>query len=122
MLRWFQRPKLGASFSGTHAVTDEFARTMEVAGELALRNDGSDATLEDVEMIVIAGFRRIPLEVPAEWRDVRIDSGGAKRGSVRWTLTLDAPLRAETGELYVSARDQKNKKWEWRLPFAFERR
>ena len=49
-------------------------------------------------------------------------AGGEKRGDLHWSLTLDAPLRAETGELYVSLRDQKRKKWEWRLPFAFERR
>jgi hypothetical protein len=122
MLRWFQRPKLDASFTATHALSDEFARTIEVAGELTLRNDGSDTDLDDVEMIVIAGFRRIPLEVPGEWRALHLESGGATTKTVRWSLTLDAPLRAETGELYVSARDHKRKKWEWRLPFAFERR
>jgi hypothetical protein len=122
MLRWFQRPKLDARFTATHALSDEFARTIEVAGELTLRNDGSDAEVDDVEMMVIAGFRRIPLEVPGEWRALQIESGAAKSGAVRWSLTLDAPLRAETGELYVSARDHKRKKWEWRLPFAFERR
>ncbi len=122
MFGWFQRPKLAASFSATHALSDEFARTIELTGELALRNDGSDADLGEVEMMVIAGFRRIPLEVPAEWRAVRLESGAGKSGTVRWALTLDAPLRAESGELYVSVRDQKRKKWEWRLPFPFERR
>lgn len=122
MLGWFQRPKLDASFSSAHALSDEFARTIELAGELALRNDGSDADLTDVEMMVIAGFRRIPLAVPDDWRSLRLEGGGVKRGPVRWSLTLDAPLRAETGELYVGVRDQKRKKWEWRLPFAFDRR
>jgi hypothetical protein len=60
--------------------------------------------------------------VPGDWRMLRLASGAAKTGAVRWSLTLDAPLRAERGELYVSARDQKRKKWEWRLPFVFERR
>lgn len=122
MLGWFQRPKLAASFTPTHALSDEFARTIELDGTLELRNDGSDAELSEIEMIVIAGFRRIPLTVPDEWRMVRLANGGAKNGGVRWALTLDAPLRAETGELYVSVRDQKRKKWEWRLPFVFERR
>jgi hypothetical protein len=122
MLGWFQRPKLEARFTATHAISDEFARSIELVGELVLRNDGSDAELGDVEMIVIAGSRRIPLEVPAEWRTLRLENGAAKTGSVRWLLTLDAPLRAEGGELYVSTRDQKRKKWEWRLPFVFERR
>ena len=122
MLRWFQRPKLEASFTATQAVSDEFARTIEVAGDLTIRNDGSDTDLDDVEMMVIAGFRRIPLEVPGEWRARPVASGAAAAGAVRWSLTLDAPLRAETGELYVSARDHKRKKWEWRLPFVFERR
>jgi hypothetical protein len=72
-------------------------------------------------MVLIAGFRRIPLDLPAEWRSASLASGNEKRGDVRWSMTLDAPLRAETGELYVSLRDQKRKKWEWRLPFAFER-
>ena len=120
MLRWFQRPKLEASFTATHALSDEFARTIEVAGDLTIRNDGSDTDLDDVEMIVIAGFRRIPLEVPGEWRARPVASGAAAAGAVRWSLTLEAPLRA--GELYVSARDHKRKKWEWRLPFVFERR
>jgi hypothetical protein len=122
MLRWFERPKLDATFTATHAVADEFARTIEVTGELTLRNGGSDTDLADVEMIVIAGFRRIPLAVPDAWRAVHLRNGGAEVGALRWSLTLDAPLRAETGELYVSVRDHKRKKWEWRLPFAFERR
>ncbi len=122
MLGWFQRPKLEASFTATHAHSDEFARTIELAGELVLRNEGSDAELGEIEMMVIAGFRRIPLGVPGEWAGFHLASGAAKAGAVRWTLTLDAPLRAEAGELSVSARDHKRKKWEWRLPFVFERR
>ena len=55
MLRWFERPKLAASFTARHAVSDEFARTIDVAGELTVRNDGSDTDVDDVEMMVIAG-------------------------------------------------------------------
>ena len=122
MLGLFQRPKLAASFIATHAHTDEFARTIELVGALTLRNDGSDAQLGEIEMVLIAGFRRIPLEVPSAWRSATLAAGGEQKGDLRWSLTLDAPLRAETGEVYVSVRDQKRKKWEWRLPFAFERR
>jgi hypothetical protein len=119
---WFQRPKLDARFTATHALSDEFARTIELVGELVLRNGGSDADLTEIEMIVIAGSRRIPLVVPDDWRTFRVTDGATKTGEVRWSLTLDAPLRAEAGELYVSIRDHKRKKWEWRWPFAFERR
>jgi hypothetical protein len=122
MLGWFQRPKLEARFAATRASSDEFARQIEVAGRLTLRNDGSEAQLRDTEMIVIAGSRRIPLAVPDEWRTLTVAQSAERQGDVEWLLTLDAPLRAETGELYVSIRDQKRKKWEWRLPFAFERR
>jgi len=55
VLRWFERPKLAASFTARHAVSDEFARTIDVAGELTVRNDGSDTDVDDVEMMVIAG-------------------------------------------------------------------
>ncbi len=122
MLGLFSRPKLEARFAASSATTDEFARTMALAGRLTLRNAGSDAQLGDVELIVIAGFRRIPLEVPSEWQAVRLAQHAEKTADVQWSLTLDAPLRAEKGELYVSVRDQKRKKWEWRLPFTFERR
>lgn len=122
MLGWFSRPKLAASFAATHAHSDEFARTIELAGRLVVRNEGSEAELRDTEMMVIAGFRRIPLEVPGEWRTLTLAGGAEKGGEVHWSLTLDAPLRAENGELYVSIRDQRRKKWEWRLPFGFERR
>lgn len=118
----FPRAKLAARFEPAHAWTDEFARQMGLAGRLAITNDGADAEIGDVEMIVIAGFRRISLEVPSEWRVLTLVRGGCKDGDVSWSLTLDAPLRAECGDLYVSLRDQKRKKWEWRLPFAFERR
>jgi hypothetical protein len=121
MLGLFQRPKLAADFAAAHAHTDEFTRVVELAGALTLRNEGSEAQISEVEMVLIAGFRRIPLDVPAEWRALTLGSGADKRGDVRWSMTLDAPLRAEKGELYVSVRDQKRKKWEWRLPFAFER-
>jgi hypothetical protein len=122
MFGLFQRPKLAALFEPSEAVTDEFARQLALAGRLTLVNDGSDAALGETEMMVIAGFRRIPLEVPDDWRALTLAGGGRKEGMVRWSLTLDAPLRAETGELAVSLRDQKRKKWEWRLPFTFERR
>jgi hypothetical protein len=122
MFSWFQRPKLDARFVSTRASSDEFARQIEVAGRLRLRNDGSEAQLRDTEMMVIAGFRRIPLTVADEWRTFTVARGAEREGDVQWSLTLDAPLRAETGELYVSTRDQKRRKWEWRLPFAFERR
>ena len=122
MLGLFQRPKLEARFASSHAHTDELAREIAVAGRLTLENQGSDADLSEVELVVIAGFRRIPLDVPAEWRTIRLPKGETKTGDVAWTLTLDAPLRAEKGELYVSVRDQKRRKWEWRLPFTFEQR
>ena len=122
MLGLFQRPKLEARFAPSHAHTDEFAREIAVAGRLTLENVGSDAELTETELIVIAGFRRIPLDVPSEWRSIRLAKGTSKVGDVEWTLTLDAPLRAQAGELYVSVRDQKKRKWEWRLPFTFELR
>ena len=122
MLGLFQRPKLDARFAPSHAHSDEFAREIAVAGRLTLTNEGSDAELSEIEMMVIAGFRRIPLEVPTDWRGVRLGKGASKDGAVEWTVTLDAPLRAQAGELWVSVRDQKRRKWEWRLPFSFELR
>jgi hypothetical protein len=122
MLGWFQRPKLDARFAAAHASSDEFARQIEVAGRLTLQNEGSEAQLRETDMMVIAGSRRIPLVVPDEWRTLTLAQGAERQGDVRWLLTLDAPLRAETGELYVSTRDQKRRKWEWRLAFTFERR
>ncbi len=122
MLGLFRRPKLEARFAPSHAHSDEFAREIAVAGSLTLENHGSDADLSEVEMMVIAGFRRIPLEVPADWRDLRLPQDASKEAAVEWKLTLDAPLRAQAGELWVSVRDQKRRKWEWRLPFTFELR
>ncbi len=122
MFGLFQRAKLEARFEGVQAWTDEFARQMGLAGRLTISNDGADSEISDVEMMVIAGFRRIPLEVPSEWRALTLPKGGRKDGEVSWSLTLDAPLRAERGELYLSVRDGKRKKWEWRLPFAFSSR
>ena len=122
MFGLFRRPQLAARFTPTQAVTDEFARQLVLAGQLVVGNSGADADVDEVEMMVIAGFRRIPLDVPSEWRRFSIASAAEKAGAVQWSLTLEAPLRAETGELAVSARDQKRKKWEWRLPFEFERR
>src|SRR3954453_4944324 len=72
MLGLFQRPKLEARFVPSHAHTDEFAREIAVAGRLTLENGGSDAELSDTELIVIAGFRRIPLDDPAEWKSLRL--------------------------------------------------
>lgn len=122
MLGMFRRPKLEARFAPGHAHTDEFAREMAVEGRLSIVNEGSDAELSQVDMIVIAGFRRIPLQVPKGWTAFGLAAGRSKEEDVSWTLTLDAPLRAQKGELYVSALDQKRRKWEWRLPFAFELR
>jgi hypothetical protein len=122
MLGMFRRPKLDARFAATHAHTDEFAREVAVAGRLALSNAGSDAEIDQVDLVLIAGFRRIPLEVPTDWRSFRLASGATKEADVSWTLTLDAPLRAEKGELYVSLHDQKRRKSEWRLPFKLESR
>jgi len=122
MFGLFQRPRLEARFTAAEALTDEFARQLVLGGRLTVANSGADAKVGDVEMMVIAGFRRIPLEVPQDWRDFPVSKGSEKEGTVHWTLTLEAPLRADAGELAISARDQKRKKWEWRLPFAFERR
>jgi hypothetical protein len=116
----FARPKLDARFDATHAHSDEFAREVEVSGSLTVSNTGSDADVSGVELIIIAGFRRIALEVPAEWRTFRVAKGASKEGPVHWTLKLDSPLRAEAGQLYVSLLDQKRRKSEWRLPFTFE--
>jgi hypothetical protein len=95
---------------------------MAVQGRLSVVNEGASADISEVEMMVIAGFRRIPLEIPPEWRELRLAKGGRKESDVSWVVTLDAPLRAERGELYLSLRDRRRKKWEWRLPFGFERR
>lgn len=122
MFGLFQRPKLDASFAATEAVTNEFTREIDLAGRLALKNDGSDADVTRVEMMIIAGFRRIPLAVPEGWTAFRLMKDQARADDVRWRLTLDSPLRAQGGELFVSARDQKGKAWQWRLPFKFELR
>jgi hypothetical protein len=119
---FFERPKLAVQFEPAETLTDELARQIVLAGQLTLVNEGSDATLGETEMMVIAGYRRIPLDVPDEWRALTLANGGRREGTVRWALTLDAPLRAETGELSISLRDQKRKKWEWRLPLTFKRR
>jgi hypothetical protein len=122
MFGLFQRPKLEASFAASEAVSNEFTREIDLAGRLVLRNEGSDADLSSVEMMIVAGFRRIPLEVPAAWKAPRLPKGEAKSEDFRWKLTLDSPLRAEAGELFVSAHDQKRQTWQWRLPFKFELR
>lgn len=122
MFGLFQRPKLEASFTASEAVSNEFTREIELAGRVVLTNTGSDAELSAVEMMIIAGFRRIPLDVPAAWKSITLGKGQTKSEDLRWKLTLDSPLRAQAGQLYVSAQDQKRQTWQWRLPFTFELR
>jgi hypothetical protein len=122
MFGLFGRPKLTARLVAARAVSDEFARRVDLAGQLILSNAGADANLALSEMIIIAGFRRIPLVVPSEWRAFRIGAGTSWEGKLGWSLSLDAPLRSPTGELYIAALDQRRRKWEWRLPFTFEQR
>src|SRR5689334_7272726 len=102
MFGLFQRPKLEAAFAASEAISNEFTREIDLAGRLELRNVGSDAELSSVEMMIIAGFRRIPLDVPADWKALRLAKGSAKTEDLRWKLTLDSPLRAQAGELFVS--------------------
>ncbi len=120
MFGMFARPKLDARFDASHAHSDEFSREVELTGALTLSNSGSDAEISGVEMILIAGFRRIEFDVPQDWSTFALAKGGSKQGDLHWKLTLDSPLRAEAGQLYVSVHDQKRRKSEWRLPFAFE--
>lgn len=122
MFGLFQRPKLEATFAASEAISNEFTKEISLSGRLALSNQGSDADLTSVEMMIIAGFRRIPLEVPAAWRGFQLAKGEMKAGDLAWTLTLDSPLRAQAGELFVGAHDQKRQSWQWRLPFQFELR
>ncbi len=122
MFGLFQRPKLDASFAASEAVSNEFTREIDLAGRLTVTNQGSDADLTAVEMMIIAGFRRIPLAVPDGWRAFRLAKSGSRAEDLRWKLTLDSPLRAQAGELFVSAQDQKRQTWQWRLPFKFELR
>ena len=122
MFGLFQRPKLEAKFTASQAVSDEFARQVTLAGSLTLANQGADADLSGIEMLIIAGFRRISLEVPGEWQNFHLAKGASKTGDVGWSKTLDSPLRAQAGELFVSAQDQKRQTWQWRLPFQFELR
>ncbi|MEO6028694.1 MAG: hypothetical protein ABIR79_17660 [Candidatus Binatia bacterium] len=122
MFGLFQRPKLEASFTASEAVSNEFTREIDLAGRVVLTNTGADAELRAVEMMIIAGFRRIPLDVPAAWKAIALGKGQTKSDDLRWKLTLDSPLRAQAGQLYVSAQDQKRQTWQWRLPFTFELR
>lgn len=122
MFGMFQRPKLAASFDASEAVSNEFTREIDLAGRLTLSNQGSDADLSAVEMMIIAGFRRIPLTVSDGWRNFRLPKGQGRTEELRWKLTLDSPLRAQAGELFVSAQDQKRQTWQWRLPFKFDLR
>lgn len=122
MFGLFQRPKLEASFAASEAVSNEFTREIDLAGRLTLTNQGSDADLSAVEMMIIAGFRRIPLTAPDAWKSFRLSKGQSRADDLRWKLTLDSPLRAQAGELFVSAQDQKRQTWQWRLPFKFDLR
>jgi len=118
----FQRPKLDASFTASEAVSNEFTREIDLAGRVTLTNEGSDADVSAVEMMIVAGFRRIPLDVPDGWRSFRLTKGQSRSDDLRWKLSLDSPLRAQAGELFLSAKDQKRHTWQWRLPFKFELR
>lgn len=122
MFGLFQRPKLEASFAASEGVSNEFTKEIDLAGRLVVKNDGGDAELTSVEMMIIAGFRRIPLEVPPAWKAFRLGKGESKSDELRWKLTLDSPLRAQAGELFVGAQDQKRHAWQWRLPFKFDLR
>jgi hypothetical protein len=122
MFGLFQRPKLEATFAAAEAVSNEFTREIDLAGRLVLRNDGADADLSGIEMMIVAGFRRIPLDVPTAWKTFRLAKGDARSEDLRWKLTLDSPLRAQAGELFLGATDQKRHTWQWRLPFKFELR
>ena len=122
MFGLFQRPKLEATFVASEAVSNEFTKEISLSGRLSISNQGTDADVSSVEMMVIAGFRRIPLEVPAEWKSFQLAKGEMKAGDLAWHLTLDSPLRAQAGELFVGAQDQKRQSWQWRLPFQFELR
>ena len=122
MFGLFQRPKLVVGFVASEAISNEFTREIDLAGHLELKNEGSDAELSLVEMMIIAGSRRIPLDVPLPWKGLRLSKGEEKSEDLRWKLTLDSPLRAQTAELFVGAHDQKRQTWQWRLPFKFELR
>lgn len=122
MFGLFQRPKLEASFAASEGISNEFTKEIDLAGRLVVRNEGADAELTAVEMMIIAGFRRIPLDVPAAWKAFRLAKGEEKSDDLRWKLTLDSPLRAQAGELFVGAQDQKRHTWQWRLPFKFDLR
>ena len=122
MFGLFQRPKLEATFAASEAVSNEFTKEISLSGRLSISNQGNDADVTSVEMMIIAGFRRITLEVPAEWQGFQLAKGEMKAGNLSWHLTLDSPLRAQAGELFVGAHDQKRQSWQWRLPFQFELR
>jgi hypothetical protein len=122
MFGLFQRPKLEATFAASEAISDEFTKEVRLSGRLSVSNQGSDADLTSVEMMIVAGFRRIPLDVPAGWKEFQLAKGEMKADNLAWKLTLDSPLRAQAGELFVGAHDQKRQSWQWRLPFQFELR
>ena len=122
MFGLFQRPKLEAEFRRSEAVSNEFTREIDFAGRLTLRNQGSDAELSAMEMMIVAGFRRIPLEVPPAW-GLQLAKGATKSGRPAVDSSPSSHRSApQAGELFVSANDQKRQTWQWRLPFKFELR
>ena len=76
-----------------------------VPGEIAAFVDEAAAALGGCDFLVnnVGVFRRIPLDVPPAWKALRLPKGEAKSEDLRWKLTLDSPLRAQAGELFVSA-------------------
>jgi hypothetical protein len=104
MLRFLRRaPTLEARFVPEVAVARELVREVEVRGELTLCNTGRDATVTDLELVLVAGgTRRVDLEVPRAWRGaLRLAAGAEVREAVAWTLRLAAPMRAPAAEIQV---------------------
>lgn len=104
MLRFFKKaPKLEATFTPARAIARELSREVEVAGELTLRNTGSEAELTDLAVVLIAGgTRRIDLDLPARWRGtVRLPASGQIVEQVAWVQKLAAPMRAPAAEIQI---------------------
>jgi hypothetical protein len=97
-------PKLAMTFAPRTAVARELAKEVEVAGELVVRNEGKDAALADLEVVLVAGgTRRIDLELPAAWRGTqRVPAGGELRAAVAWAVKLAAPMRAPAAEIQLN--------------------
>jgi hypothetical protein len=105
MLGLFKRtPKIAATFRPACAVARELAREIEVAGELTLRNEGRQAEVSDLELVLVAGgTRRIDLTLPEAWRGTqRLAAGAELRAVVDWKLTLAAPMRAPAAEIQIN--------------------